>query len=1017
MSKDRKANVQAAIQKVSAQFEKYYEWATNHLPQSFFEDADPNTLIFFTHTLMGFDLQDYFSQIHFKHEAIALCLDSPDADLKILKHYRDRGIKNYRTFVSNTPPPFPGVKAFLRVAIIHFTEFEREEETPPQVDKEIFLQVQQRNPEVTEVDFEKLLLRMNARFLRSLTQERLIVLFDMFFRAKTRDPCQYEVRFNEEWHKRKDSPSLQIVMAWRNVPKYDFLHRLSKVVNRHGLAMKRMAATYIDPYGRENTLLMSLGIHGAQGKAAWEEANIDDFLQELVTVKYFPGQESIETTFVDSGILRGNLGNFIKTMADFIHQCLVHADPNLYSYENIEEGLCRHPELTIMITAAFEAKFNPEKADLNAYEKIKTECLALVNNLDTGHEMNDLRRRNILKQGLNFVDYMLKTNFYRKNKTALSFRLDPHYLDHFPYDRKEKFPELPYAIFFVKGMYFLNFHIRFRDLSRGGVRTVFPEKIEQFKVERNNIFTECYNLAFTQQKKNKDIPEGGSKSVILLEPFELMYAEETIYKNELENASISPEEITDRLATYRKEQKLEFLFQSQRSFIESFVTLLNCEPDGKLLAKHIVDYYKKPEYIYLGPDELMLPEMLVWIPNYAKRYHYKPGTSFMSGKPGAGINHKEYGVTSLGVNVYMEEVLKFLGIDPKKESFTVKMTGGPDGDVAGNQMHNLYRFYPKTAKLLTTIDISGVIYDPQGLDLQLIDTLFKQGKPLCYYPADRLSEGGFLLNTKEKREQSAYAQKTLRLVKKGGQIVEEWLSGNEMNHILRTHVHQTKADIFIPGGGRPRTLNEHNYKNFLDETGKPTSKAIVEGGNLYLTPAARRNLEKLGVLVIRDSSANKGGVICSSFEVLAGLVLTEEEFLQEKPVIVEEILNIIQSRAKDEATALLQMHGTTYLTEASERISQRINAYTDELLSYLSKTTLSDDVNDPLIQSLFNYCLPLLRTKYRQRILKEIPEMHKKAIIACFLAQRLVYRRGLEWSPSIVDILPLIVNDPHIVGH
>ncbi len=49
-------------------------------------------------------------------------------------------------------------------------------------------------------------------------------------------------------------------------------------------------------------------------------------------------------------------------------------------------------------------------------------------------------------------------------------------------------------------------------------------------------------------------------------------------------------------------------------------------------------------------------DMIVWICNYAKKYNYKPGLSFMSSKPGAGINHKEYGVTSRGVNIYMEEL-------------------------------------------------------------------------------------------------------------------------------------------------------------------------------------------------------------------------------------------------------------------------------------------------------------------------------------------------------------------------
>ena len=209
---------------------------------------------------------------------------------------------------------------------------------------------------------------------------------------------------------------------------------------------------------------------------------------------------------------------------------------------------------------------------------------------------------------------------------------------------------------------------------------------------------------------------------------------------------------------------------------------------------------------------------------------------------------------------------------------------------------------------------------------------------------------------------------------------------------------------------------DQNYKDFLDAEGKPTSKAIVEGGNLYLTPGARRALEKLGVIIIKDSSANKGGVICSSFEVLSGLTLSEEEFLKEKETIVKEILDTIQSRARDEAKALLHMQGSAFLTDVSEWISERINSYTDELMSYLNDQTLSSDPKDPLIQCLFNYCLPVLHSKYSGRILKEVPDIHKKAIIACFLAQRLVYRRGLDWSPSIVDILPLIINDPHIMG-
>ena len=98
-------------------------------------------------------------------------------------------------------------------------------------------------------------------------------------------------------------PSLQIVFAWRNVPKYNFLYRLAKIIHRHKLSLTRVNAIYIDPYSQRNILLMSIGIQGRDGKAAWEEADVDDFLKELVTLKYFEGMENIESTFVDTGLL------------------------------------------------------------------------------------------------------------------------------------------------------------------------------------------------------------------------------------------------------------------------------------------------------------------------------------------------------------------------------------------------------------------------------------------------------------------------------------------------------------------------------------------------------------------------------------------------------------------------------------------------------------------------------------------------------------------------------------------
>ena len=1012
-----------AMQFESKQFEHYYTWLQNHMPDGFFEEIEPEQYTLIVHYLMGFSLLDYFCQIQLKSEAFVLILDSPDVDMKILKNFHLYGIKNYHTFISDAPPPFPGIKQRLLIARIFFTSSEegqgsKEKESLPEEKKEAIYQgLVALEPTISKTDFEMLLLQMDPFFLRSLSLERFILAVHMYFRARTRDYCQYEVRYNEDWKKKKNTPSMQIVLAWRNTPKHQFLYRLAKMIFRHHLKMTRVTASYIDPYSKNSILVMSLGLHGIKGKAAWKEADIHDFLQEMVTLKYFPDGDEIEKVFVDSGLVRGNLGNFLRSLASFVHQTLVHADLNLYTLSNIVEGLCRHPELTVQICKAFELKFHPKRSNPKQFKKTEEKFSFLVSDLDTGNELNDTRRKNILKQGMGFVSHTLKTNFYRNNKSAFSFRLDPLYLNDVPYARHEKFPEIPFGIFFIQGMHFIGFHIRFKDLSRGGLRTVFPQRQEQVVSERNSVFLECYTLAYTQQKKNKDIPEGGAKGVIFLEPSQQLFLEVEIYRRELEDAGKEPSEIEETLNAFKKQEKVEYLYETQRAYIHSLITLVNCFEDGVLKAKDVIDLFGKPEYLYLGPDENMHNGMIEWIADYSKRVGYKPGIAFISSKPTYGINHKAYGVTSLGVNTYLKEVLLFLGIDPKKDPFTIKISGGPDGDVAGNEIFNLYKEFPRTAQLLAITDGSGTIFDPKGLDLSLLARLFQEEKPISFYPPETLSDNGFLLDLQTKKEENPLNQKTLCWKKEKGTLLKKWISGSEMNHLYRNHLHQVETDVFIPAGGRPRTLNGQNYHEFLSR-GKPTSRAIIEGANLYLTPAARRKLEKLGVLIIKDSSANKGGVICSSMEILAGLTLTEEEFLLEKESLMPQILEIIEEKAREEGRLLLKSLEATgsFLTDLSDQISEKINTYTYEILSHLESVSLSSDSSDPLIQALLHFCPPLITKKYQSRVIENIPDSHKKAIISCFFASRVIYRKGLDWSPSIIDVLPFIASDPHLLN-
>ncbi|KAK3044712.1 glutamate dehydrogenase (NADP(+)) gdh1, partial [Coniosporium uncinatum] len=97
---------------------------------------------------------------------------------------------------------------------------------------------------------------------------------------------------------------------------------------------------------------------------------------------------------------------------------------------------------------------------------------------------------------------VLKTNFYTNTKIALSFRLDPSFLP------IEEYPQPLYGMFLVVSSESRGFHLRFRDIARGGIRIVKSQNPEAYAINARSLFDENYNLANTQQRKNKDIPEG-----------------------------------------------------------------------------------------------------------------------------------------------------------------------------------------------------------------------------------------------------------------------------------------------------------------------------------------------------------------------------------------------------------------------------------------------------------------------------------------------------------------------------
>ena len=63
----------------------------------------------------------------------------------------------------------------------------------------------------------------------------------------------------------------------------------------------------------------------------------------------------------------------------------------------------------------------------------------------------------------------------------------------------------------------------------------------------------------------------------------------------------------------------------------------------------------------------------------------------------------------------------------------------------------------------------------------------------------------------------------------------------------RNNMHnEVIADVILPAGGRPSTINATNWRDFLNSDGTPSSSIIVEGANLFITDEARESFRSVG---------------------------------------------------------------------------------------------------------------------------------------------------------------------------
>ncbi|KAJ5214822.1 Glutamate dehydrogenase NAD-dependent [Penicillium chermesinum] len=527
-----------------------------------------------------------------------------------------------------------------------------------------------------------------------------------------------------------------------------------------------------------------------------------------------------------------------------------------------------------------------------------------------------------------FNSSILKTNFFTPTKVALSFRLKPDFLP------EHEYPQPLYGMFLVISSEFRGFHLRFRDIARGGIRIVKSRNKEAYGINARSLFDENYNLANTQQRKNKDIPEGGAKGVILLD------------------------------VAHQDKARVAF-----EKYIDSILDLL-LPPVSPGIKDPIVDLHGKDEILFMGPDE-NTAELVDWATEHARARGAPWWKSFFTGKSPklGGIPHDTYGMTTLSVRQYVLGIYRKLNIDPS--TIRKLQTGGPDGDLGSNEI------LLSNEKYCAIVDGSGVIVDPQGLNHEELLRLAKKPLPEGYrvlvdevnvkLPSGEIVHNGmmfrntFHLRHVEKfdtfvpcggRPESIDLSTVGKLIQDGKAIVPYIVEG---------------ANLFITQDSKLR-LEKAGCILFKDASAN-------KGG------VTSSSLEVLASLSFDDA------------EFVANMCVGEDgavpEFYQ---AYVKEVQEIIKQNATLEFEAIWREHEQTGVLRSvlSDRLSLAITKLDEEL----QQTELWHNV--ALRRSVLGDALPrlLLDKIGLDKILERVPENYLRAIFGSHLASRFVYEYG-----------------------
>ena len=487
----------------------------------------------------------------------------------------------------------------------------------------------------------------------------------------------------------------------------------------------------------------------------------------------------------------------------------------------VSASLLGHPDVAALLVRYFEARFDPAMGPaVGAGSEARTTAMDAAREavLDALAGVRSLAEDQALRGLLDLMQATVRTSYYLGHD-RISFKLDSAQVGSMPEPRP--LYEIAVSSRLVEGT-----HLRGGKVARGGIR--WSDRSDDFR-------TEVLGLMKTQMTKNAVIVPVGSKGGFVLK---------------------APPADRDALRVHVQEQ--------YQTYIRGLLDLTDNLVDGESVTPPGLVVYDEPDtYLVVAADK-GTATFSDLANATAAEYDYWLGDAFASGGS-AGYDHKGMGITARGAWECVKRHFAEMGVNVKRDEFTVVGIGDMSGDVFGNGL-----IYTDRARLVAAFNHLHVFIDPEpdaASSYAERKRLFELPRSSwADYDTSLISAGGGVFERAAKSIELSPEVKALL-----GVTVDS-LSGQDLiRAVLRLPV-----DLLWNGGigtyvksstERHAEVGDSANDSVRIDADDLRAKVAGEGGNLGFTQLARIEYARAGGRIDTDAIHNSAGVDTSDHEV------------------------------------------------------------------------------------------------------------------------------------------------------